>query len=317
MGGVTWISSKAPLPLPLITDMNSPPPTSNMVTPCMLLQFHDGVHLQQWIQSNSLLRSLPTEFWRKQTSIQKVPGLKRLTSDPIKKKKLIFSCQQTHPPFVRGTAAPVYLMKVDVRPEGSTTKGQRPSFLTGDIFNTSRMYTLGWRNLLTSSALSPPISFNSTSWRCKIEKLLKRCWPGQLMFQENVWENIIFFFHHKPFRREIEHSCRMVLTDTTWQLRRFQTISRYTRSSNWGDWNCSWGADCNCLYWNDAIETWTRWLWDYAVKILPVVFSAGLISQWKWWQKKRKRKFFDLSTSHTTFLFTKILWDDCLVQIQW
>ena len=34
-------------------------------------------------------------------------------------------------------------------------------------------------------------------------------------------------FHHKPFRREIEHNCRMVLADTTWQLRRFQTISRF------------------------------------------------------------------------------------------
>lgn len=61
-----------------------------------LLQFHDGVHLQ-WIQSKSLLRSLPTEFWRKQTSIQKVPGLKRLTSNQIFKKNSSFHASKSTP----------------------------------------------------------------------------------------------------------------------------------------------------------------------------------------------------------------------------
>lgn len=99
----------------------------------------------------------------------------------------------------------------------------------------------------------------------------------------------------------------MVLADTTWQLRRFQTISRFP-------------FDPATEVTRIAPEVQTAIAFIGITRLKPEPDGCE-ITQWRSFQwffqldwylsgndgkKKRKRKFFDLSTSHTTFLFTKI-----------
>jgi hypothetical protein len=137
-----------------------------------LLQFHDGVNLagdsaaqqgRSWgevpVSNMSAKRCSQAPFWEQARLQEMNPSLSvrfegsysesrfehGLSSgiNNIDRQTLHSKSSSKYAPallisVLQGTAAPVYLMKVDVRPDGSTTNGQRPSFLSAPTAESHR-----------------------------------------------------------------------------------------------------------------------------------------------------------------------------------